>query len=293
MQKTGHGGGLAGLVENLLAAVIADHDLARDAALFLEQGDDVFLALGTGLDRHLGAANTDRGHRRAYLHGVRPRLGDRARNEGEHTLDDGEGRIAFVGFGVVDQLVENHAALFAQRESGVVDEDDADRAFAAGLDDVALKDRGASAEGNFSAVGPDHGDAAGNGLNRADGLGLFAGCRLGVLTGSHRTGQLVDQVGRHLGATRGHQGGRIVDGVIVPNDDFAAVLALDDKVRPRADEIRRQHHGAARYRQMGSRADVQDDGLATLVSYQIIRRDSGLKIIDRHGSPHLASPFAP
>ena len=58
------------MVEDLAAALIGDHDLARDPAPFLEQGNDVFLTLGTGLDRHLGAVNTDCGHRRAHLHAV-------------------------------------------------------------------------------------------------------------------------------------------------------------------------------------------------------------------------------
>ena len=171
------GGRLIGHVQDLAAGRVGDNDLARDAAIFLKQCNDVFLAFGAGLYGNLGAADTDGRDGRANGHGVGAGLGDRAGYETKYTLNDGNGGGALMGFGVVNQFVQHHAPVLAQRERRVIDKGEADRALAIGFKDIALVDRITGVQGYPGTVSPDRRYRTGCRFDRANGLRRGAAAR--------------------------------------------------------------------------------------------------------------------
>ena len=114
---------------------------------------------GPDIDRatDLGAADADGAGRGTHLHMVRPGRSHLAGNENKGTLDHRHQRRAGIGRRVVDQLVQDHAGVAAERKGRLVDENDADRAIGGCLYGVALVNRGANSERHLIAVGPGRG----------------------------------------------------------------------------------------------------------------------------------------
>ena len=292
-QHHGHAGGgeeaadrrrLVGDVENLAAGHVGDNNFAGEAAGFLEQRNDVFLALGGGPDRDAGAANADGGDRRAHGHGVGTGLGDGAGDEAEHALDHRNRRNALARLGVVNQLVEHHATAFAERKRGVVDKNQTDRAGAAGFDHVALINRVAQRQLDAAAVAADHDDLAADRLNRADGLRWGVGRGLRDLARRRGSGQAAHQIGAQLGAARRLQRRRRFQGEIIAHQELRALGPFDQQVRPVARKIGHQQHGAALDHQRFGAGRVKHDGLAAARLPHLVARKVCLEFVYGHGS---------
>ena len=94
-----------------------DGHLAGAATRVGEHGKGIRIAFGGCLATARRAADADDRHRRGDGHGPDIGLGDLPGNEGEHARGEADRRLARLGAGVVDHLVDGHPALFGQRKN--------------------------------------------------------------------------------------------------------------------------------------------------------------------------------
>ena len=139
-------------VEDLNPGERGDHDLANEAVGFLHVDDGQVLAVGN-VDTGLGAANADGGDRGLQDHGIRVGLGDLAADEGENALQDRDRQAAFLRARIVDHFVEDHAALGAHGEGGLIGEHDTDATVGGRFQNVTLEDRIAARKLHPAAIG--------------------------------------------------------------------------------------------------------------------------------------------
>jgi len=260
---------LEGVGDCLAAGLVGEHELADRAVGFRQQHTHRDAVGQFEAASDLGAANSDGTRGRAHLHGVGTGLGDLAGDEHESAGHHRHERRAGIGCGVVDQLVEHHLGVAAERECGAVQKGDLHRAIRGGLQNIALIDRGADVELHRKAVGAGGGDRTLDRLDLPDvRRHIQCGGELGDLRQSRRAGQRLHQIARQIMALQGHQISRMSGREIVDHDNLAALGAGDDQIRAEVLEIRleqaaatwklRRHpHGLAvlRGRQIGGAED--------------------------------------
>ncbi len=236
--------GLVGDVQYLRTGLVGDADFTGVAAFFQQRNNCVF-AFGASLNCDFGTANTDRCDRRIDRHCVRFGFGDRATDERENTMDDGERRRTVAGAWVVNHFVEDHARVFIQREFGSINKGNSGRGAVAGFQHITLEDGIADFEVGAATVGTNGENFAVGGINRADWLGRIttqAGLR--ELLRCHGPGKSLGCFRRDPRATFGLQRRRLLNGKIIANQNFLAAPALQHQIRAFPVEIRAQQHGA-------------------------------------------------
>ena len=192
---------------------------------------------------HEGAPHADLQHRRAHGHAFALLQGDLARHEREGALEHREDHRVVAAAGVVDQLVEDHAAAVRQAEGRAVLENEIDAAVGLGLELVAEED--------LVAGGEAAGGAVAGGLNRAlDGLDLAdrilrpARPGLGELERAVGLDQRLDQVRLQEIALRRQEPRRLGQREVAADQDREPVAALQQQVVALAQEIRAEQEFA-------------------------------------------------
>jgi hypothetical protein len=247
--ETGDSGCLVGDVKHLHTGVVHDDDLADETIGFFHEHDIQLLAVGD-IEADLRTADTDGGNRRIKGHGVRISLGDLAGHECEHTLQRGHRDGTLLRRGIVDHLVEHHAAVLAHGERRFIGKQHTDGTVGAGFENVALVDGVADLQldprtdgtngkhvareifdvTDRLAVGTgDDGGIGGNRTARGGRRGGAIGAAENV--GAHRTfGQLRDHFTRKLGTAGRRQLRRIRLAEVILDEDRAAVRRGHDEI---------------------------------------------------------------
>ena len=216
-------------------------------------------ALGRRLASHLGAADADRRHRSANHHLFRAARRDLARDEHEHPLQHRKRRTARPGVGVVDQLVEHHARIGAERERGVVGEHQPHRRACPGLQNVALEDGRIGRQCDLSSVDAGRGDRAVRRRHPADRRRLGHRRRLGILARRQRPGELRNQIGRKNRAALGRQRRRMIEREVVLDENLGPVGPDEQQVRALAHEVGDQQQRAVGNHHRRARFGLQDN----------------------------------
>ena len=239
--SAGDGRALIGQVEDLNAAGVGNHHLANEAVGFLHQHySEIGRAIGVfaEIDTHLRAANTDGGDRRFQGHRIGIDLGHLARNEGKYALQHRHGNAAFLGARIVNHFVQNHAPVFGHGKCRFIGEDDADGAFFARLQHIALEHRIAGFQLDPVAIGANRNDGAGDAFNLTDGLVI--GSRRGLrhfLGRRENPRQMGRRIARQFGAARSFQHRRRFLIEIAFDNDLGTIRRGDHQVRSRLAEL--------------------------------------------------------
>ena len=140
---------VTGRVDGRRAVAVGDRDasraLVRVVLLSRADEEDVGVAAAHASRDHR-AADADRADRQRDLHVRGTVLGDLAGDEPEHAFGDLRRDLAGVGLRVVDELVEDHVAVRADREHGLVEQQDLEPAVGAGRHVIVEIDRLAAAD---------------------------------------------------------------------------------------------------------------------------------------------------
>ena len=235
--KTHHRGKRVGVVQNLHAAIVGDHDFADEAELFFHQGHAKAGAVAQ-IKTDLGTANTDGRHRCIQGHRVGVGLRNLTGHERKHALQCGDRDRTFLRARIVDHFVQHHAAFGAHRERRIVRQKHTNAAVVTGFQNVALEHLVAGLQLNARTVDADRPDFAFQVFDFTDRLTVGAGDHrraaggITALLGSlhdfglfrlHKakarlpfrrrcgiaTGQRLDHIAPDLGAICGNQLGRV------------------------------------------------------------------------------------
>ncbi len=176
-------------------------------------------------------------------------MGGLAADEGKSALDDLDDAAALARLRIVDELVQHHARIAAEREGHAVDEAEPERAGIIGDDHIVLKDRGADGGDDLAAVGAGDDHLALDRFDMADRR--LVGCRTRSLGCRARplnvgTGELGDDVGGENGAAAGMQIGCAVHGKIVENDQSRPIAAAHQEIIATARKVGMQQVGLVR-----------------------------------------------
>ena len=200
---------LMGPVHDQGALAAGHHDLADEAVGLAHQHRGQGPAIGK-LEPELGAPDADAADRGIDEHGVRVGLGDHAADHRIDALHHIKRQRSFLGTGVINHFVQDHAAIAAHGEGGFIDQHDADSAVRAGFKDIALEQRQLQFDRHTAAVGAQN---EGFAVDGADAANRLAKCRAGrgVGAGGHdliQAGpgdQTPNHIAGNLGAIGGHK----------------------------------------------------------------------------------------
>ena len=183
---------------------------------------------------NLGSTDTNRGNRCLNRHRIRCGFGDLATDKREHALNKVGVESTFLGSGIENHFIDDHAAFFTKGKGRLVNKGDADSGTLARNQRIPLVNIISLGQLDFCPV---HANGFDNAIGRFDpAYGFSRLCQFkgaafqGKLSGGCRTGKNCCQLGVDDGPAFGHQIGRKINLEIINNEDLFAVGSRQHQV---------------------------------------------------------------
>ena len=172
---------LVDLVHDLDTGLVADKDFAHVTIGFAHHDHGQVFPVGE-INADLGAADADGADRGFDAHGIGVGFRHHAADNGVNALEREQRQRAFLGAGIIDHFIQNHASVAAHGERGLVGQDHANGAIGTGFKDVAGIERRVDIQFHAGSVNTDDESLAADGIDGTDG---FCGLRAGIGSGAN------------------------------------------------------------------------------------------------------------